>query len=202
MPTQAERSAASRRELVDAAIALVAERGYHATSVADIGARAGQSRAAVNFHFGSKEALLLAIVRHVVEEWEQRMLLPDLERAATSPEALVAAGIGAHRRLLAEQPAMFALHHNLMAEAIGRNPAVKDEFAALDLRMRGRIADLVARAKGAGAIRDDVDPGGLAAWFLGALRGIAQQHLVAPSGLDLDAAYGELRLAVLARILP
>ncbi|MFC0040589.1 TetR family transcriptional regulator [Actinomadura rayongensis] len=199
MPSQAERSAASRRELMDAAIALFAERGYHATSVADIGAHAGQSRAAVNFHFGSKEALLLAIVRHVVEEWEEHMLLPELERAATSPEALTDAGFGAHRRLLAEQPMMFALHHHLMAEAIGPNPAVRDAFAALNRRVRGRIAELVGLAKAAGTVPDDVDPDGLAGWLLGALRGIAQQHLVDPD-LDLDAAYGELRRAVLARV--
>jgi len=48
---------ATRRHLVEAAITLFAERGFRDTSVRDLAARAGTNVAAVNYHFGSKEAL-------------------------------------------------------------------------------------------------------------------------------------------------
>ena len=50
MATQVERTASARRRLMQAAIELFAEQGVRGASVAAIGARAGMSRGAVNFH--------------------------------------------------------------------------------------------------------------------------------------------------------
>lgn len=201
MPTQAERSASARRRLMDAAVTLFATQGYRGTSVAEIGARAGQSRAAVNFHFGSKEALLMAIVRQVVDEWEENLLFPGLERAGTA-EQILDAGLDAHRRMLQEQPTRFALYYSLMMEALAPSTPIREEMAALNRRVRDRAAELVRSAQNAGLARPDVDAGGLAVWLVGALRGIAHQYLVDPASVDLDAAYAELRRAVLTRTLP
>jgi AcrR family transcriptional regulator len=52
----------SRRQLVlDAAASLLAERGYHGTSIRDIAARAGMTPAAIYSHFVSKAELLVAV---------------------------------------------------------------------------------------------------------------------------------------------
>ena len=57
--------AAQRRELIlRAAIRLFAERGYHATSMEEIGAAAGVSKAVVYDHFASKDELYA----HLLEE--------------------------------------------------------------------------------------------------------------------------------------
>jgi AcrR family transcriptional regulator len=57
-----------RRQLLLRATAdLVAERGYHAVGVADIGAAAGVTGAAIYRHFGTKMDLLVALMEQVVD---------------------------------------------------------------------------------------------------------------------------------------
>ena len=57
-PTQAERVATSDRALIDAAIELIAERGYDRSTLAAIGEQAGYSRGLVTQRSGNKENLL------------------------------------------------------------------------------------------------------------------------------------------------
>lgn len=56
------RSTDTRRHIVDAALALVAERGYTATAVDDIAAAAGVAKGSVFYNFGSKAELFEAII--------------------------------------------------------------------------------------------------------------------------------------------
>lgn len=56
------RSTGTRRHIVDAALALVAERGYTATAVDDIAAAAGVAKGSVFYNFGSKAELFEAII--------------------------------------------------------------------------------------------------------------------------------------------
>jgi AcrR family transcriptional regulator len=56
------RGEARRKALIAAAAELFAESGYHATRLADVGARAGIGRPAVLHHFESKEALVHAVL--------------------------------------------------------------------------------------------------------------------------------------------
>jgi AcrR family transcriptional regulator len=60
--TSRDKSALTRRRLLDAAEALVADEGYSAPSHRSIARRAGVHVALVNYHYGSKEMLLEAVV--------------------------------------------------------------------------------------------------------------------------------------------
>ena len=53
----------TRARLLDAAGRLFAEQGFHGTTVREIAHRAGVNLAASNYHFGSKRALYLAVLR-------------------------------------------------------------------------------------------------------------------------------------------
>jgi AcrR family transcriptional regulator len=53
----------TRRRLLAAASELFAERGFHGTKARDIAARAGVNLAAGNYHYGSKKALYLEVLR-------------------------------------------------------------------------------------------------------------------------------------------
>ena len=59
---QAERSAATQRQLIDATVACLNELGYQQTTVEVVAARANVSRGAVQHHFGLREDLILAVV--------------------------------------------------------------------------------------------------------------------------------------------
>jgi AcrR family transcriptional regulator len=63
--TQAERSAATRAKLLDAALECLAELGYAGTTTTVVAERAGVSRGAQLHHFPARAALVAAAVEHL-----------------------------------------------------------------------------------------------------------------------------------------
>jgi AcrR family transcriptional regulator len=80
-------SAATRQRLLDAAEDLFAERGYEGASMRALAERAGTSVSAAHYHFGSKHALLRAVLHRRIEPINALRLdrLRALE-AAAAPE--------------------------------------------------------------------------------------------------------------------
>ena len=58
-----------RLQLIEATIDSLAKRGYSETTMADVADGAGLSRGIVNFHFESKEKLLIATLQHMADEY-------------------------------------------------------------------------------------------------------------------------------------
>ena len=77
---QAER----RRLLIDATVSAISEHGLPKLTLAKIANIAGLSAGSVNFHFASKEALLLDTLTELAREFEQR-ILHALENAGPEP---------------------------------------------------------------------------------------------------------------------
>ena len=76
-------SASRREQLLSTAADLFAERGFHGTSVADLGAACGMSGPALYKHFPSKDALLAAMLVSISEE----LLAVGTERSAEATDA-------------------------------------------------------------------------------------------------------------------
>ena len=76
-------SASRREQLLSTAADLFAERGFHGTSVADLGAACGMSGPALYKHFPSKDALLAAMLVSISEE----LLAVGAERSAAATDA-------------------------------------------------------------------------------------------------------------------
>lgn len=72
----------TKQRLLTAAATLFAERGFHGTKVRDIAARAGVNLAAGNYHYGSKKALYLEVLRA-----EFAVIQAELERRGARPAA-------------------------------------------------------------------------------------------------------------------
>ena len=87
--TQAERRAASRQKILDAAVSCLAERGYAGTTFPEVLRRAGLSNGALWRHFRSKADLLVAAVLHA----ETRLVPPEGDRPR--PERSAAAQVDA-----------------------------------------------------------------------------------------------------------
>lgn len=81
-----------REEILDAASALFAERGYHGASLRDISRRVGISHPGMLHHFPSKDALLAAVIDRL--EAHAQGLLDSVTALQSSPELLVAALTG------------------------------------------------------------------------------------------------------------
>ncbi|MEJ1959164.1 MAG: TetR/AcrR family transcriptional regulator [Nitrosomonadales bacterium] len=74
----------TRERILDAAERLFMEQGYEATSTRGVTSKAGVNLAAVNYHFGSKEALMQAVLQRRLEgiNRERLRLLDEAEAKA------------------------------------------------------------------------------------------------------------------------
>ncbi len=81
----------TREEILAAARERFAKRGYDGTSLREIAERAGVDPALVRRFFGSKEGLLVEIIRYTLSLWEQaparEMLVAMLRSACTNERA-------------------------------------------------------------------------------------------------------------------
>jgi AcrR family transcriptional regulator len=68
VPTQSERTEATRGALISAGRTLFGERGFAATSIEDLASAAGVTRGALYHHFESKEDLFAAVFEQVEVE--------------------------------------------------------------------------------------------------------------------------------------
>lgn len=84
MKMQRQDSLRTRRNLLEAASAIFAEKGFRETTIAEISQRAGANVAAVNYHFGDKETLYREAWRYSFTE-SIKVYPPDGGVAATAP---------------------------------------------------------------------------------------------------------------------
>ena len=99
--SQQTRSERTQAALLDAAEALIVEKGVDGTSVADIAHRAGSSVGSVYHHFKDKRAVFYAVFHRMTET------LADLNRQAADPARWEGAGV----RDMIEGFVDFRLHH-------------------------------------------------------------------------------------------
>lgn len=98
----------TRERILDAAEALFVEHGFEATTMRMITGRAGVNLAAINYHFGSKEALIQDVFRRRLT-WLNEERLRALERfekeargAPLKPHQIVEAFFGVSLRMAAD----------------------------------------------------------------------------------------------------
>jgi AcrR family transcriptional regulator len=183
MPTQAERSAASERALVDAAVALIAERGYDRTTLAAIGERSGYSRALVTERFGSKEGLLWAVFDRLVGVWSAQSFRPRVGDR-TGVDALRAT-LDVYLDAVERAPRMIRAYYSLLSE-----PVLRDQVRRLNRDERATVATWLRRGQAEGTVRRDLDPDAEAVVFLGVVRGVTVQWLLDDS-TDVVAALAQ-----------
>jgi AcrR family transcriptional regulator len=89
--TQAERTASTRAALLAATVDSLVERGYRATTTADVARRAGVSYGALLHHYPTKADLLCAAVAHVLESRtaEFRKAMADLPAQTITRDAAI-----------------------------------------------------------------------------------------------------------------
>lgn len=83
-----------RLQLIEATIDSLSKRGYSETTMADVADGAGLSRGIVNFHFESKEKLLVATLQFMAEEYAAHWR-NALDKAGPDPAARLAALVAA-----------------------------------------------------------------------------------------------------------
>ncbi len=137
----------SRRKIVDAAAALMAEHGFAGTSIAAVSKRSGLPSGSIYWHFESKEALLGAVVEEGARRWFDSLQVSD--NLSNDPAARAAALLEAAATSLEKQPEFLRL---LLLIALERREVDKTSLAVIR-RVRAlalqHIRSLVAALLGA-----------------------------------------------------
>ena len=188
--TQAERSALSEDRLMQAALRLIAERGYERTSLQAIGEAAGYSRGLVSHRFGSKEGLLWALFERTFGAWAARRLMPRIDGQVGV--AALRATVDASRAAMRSAPQQIRAFYALLFQSLGPLDVLHPKVAAFHRRQRRAVAAWIAAGIAEGTIRRDVDADRAAALFMSMLRGAAFQWLIDPRGVDLDGLYDSI----------
>jgi transcriptional repressor BetI len=143
-----------RQQLIDATITTIARKGYAALTLADVAKTAGLSGGIVNFHFESKEKLLVATLRQLAEEY-RRNWQTALNQAGPSPAARLAALVKADFNDAVCTPVKLAAWSAFWAEAQNR-PTYMEHCGANDAEFHATVCAIVSQiiAQGAYAERD------------------------------------------------
>jgi AcrR family transcriptional regulator len=112
----------TRAKLLHAATQVFSERGYEGATVRDICQRAGVNLALVNYHFGDKLELYLAVIRYAIDaEAKMELFNHAVEQNADPCDALRQIIHGILERLNATTRDRFGLHLRFMLKEMA-NP--------------------------------------------------------------------------------
>ncbi len=124
--------------MLDVALGVFADRGFHATSMNDIAEAAGVTKPVLYQHFRSKRELYLELLEDVGGQLRDRLAKATAE--ATTPREQVQAGFGAYFRFVAEQADAFRL---LFGSGARRDLEFADAVHAVEVSIADSIATLI-----------------------------------------------------------
>ena len=156
--TTAERRLDSEKakRIVQAMRTSVGRRGAAASTFDHVAQEAGVSRGLLHYYFGTKERLLVEVVRHDSDVRMRR--LEESLAAADSVDAIVQSLVTQLKDYVEEDPASHALIHELFSVS-RRNDEVREELAQLYRRVRRQVAEVLRAKEQAGVVklRGDAD---------------------------------------------
>lgn len=176
--TQVERTDLSDRLMRDAAIELIVAQGTAATTLKDVGEKAGYSRGLAGYRFGSKDALFSFIVHSLGEDWLQK--LTEVTAGKVAYEAICAA-TDEHYRFCAQSPLYVRAFYTLWFESVTPNSQLNDMISHIHER---RYRDVVGWIEAAGETMTGVDANAVAGQFCASIIGIVYYWLANPDDLD------------------
>ena len=162
----------NREDLLAGALACLKTKGWAATTVRDIAAAAGVNHAAIGYHFGSREALLIEAFTQAMDEW------------GTETEAAVRAASAAGAGPREQYEAFW--HQVIASYAANRWLWLATIEAAVQAERSPKVRELLAASLRQGR-------SGLAAGLLG----VAEDALDGPA----ERALGSVQLALMSGML-
>ena len=146
---------ANRARIVKAAIDEFASRGFKGASMDAIAARTDTTRALINYYFGGKERLYLAVLEHVYAEIREAEGLLDLDHLAP---------VNAIRRIVQFTFDYYLSHEGFVRlvvaenQAKGRHLKKSKAMRTLNRPIIDTLGRVVERGQADGSFRAGVDP--------------------------------------------
>jgi len=146
---------ANRARIVEAAIDEFASRGFKGASMDAIAARTHTTRALINYYFGSKEKLYIAVLERVYSEIRDAESKLDLDHLAP---------IDAVRRIVEFTYTYYVEHEGFVRlvvaenQARGRHLRKSRAMRTLNRPIIDRLAGVIVRGQAEGLFARNIDP--------------------------------------------
>lgn len=173
------------REILEAAAAVFAERGFRATRIDDVAARAGIGKGTVYEYFRSKEDLFMRLFH-----WYTTQAFASIaEETHTSPMAGLQHACNALLAAGREMQDLYPLTMEFWSASTAPEfrEGLTEEFRELYAQFRREIADRIRAAIAHGEVGTHVRPDAFAAVLVGALDGIILQAWFDPDFDPVEA---------------
>jgi len=186
-PPKTAQGAASRERLLDAAIELIAERGYSASSVEALCRRAGVAKTALYWHFGNKEGLLAAAMEKVANAW-----IEEIQKSvylARDPAQRLERAFEGLRRMVEARPQILRLLLAVANERAEVAPETRQRLRAVFQRAEAALVQGIEDA--VGRTLPDLDL--VAHTTIGLVQAASLRLVLDPEETDLDRLFADLQ---------
>jgi len=184
------------QRIIAAMRASVGQRGAAASTFDHVAREAGVSRGLLHYYFGSKERLLVEVVRHDCDERNQAMD-ERLAKAGTVDEIIEALVIGLEE-FIEEDPAVQAVIYEMLS-ASRHSDEIRAELAELYRQWRDRLAGWLRQKERDGVVTLQAEPEAVASILFALGDGFGIQVLSDPNW-DRTPAF-ELGVTTARRLL-
>lgn len=165
------------QRIVAAMRASVGRRGAAGSTFDVVAREAGVSRGLLHYYFGSKERLLVEVVR---TDCDARVATMEEQlAAATTVDGIVAVLVHTLESIVADDPATQAVVYEMIS-ASRRSDEIRAELAELYRRWRGQLADALREKQREGVVKLDADPEAVASMLLALGDGMGVQLISDP----------------------
>ena len=184
------------QRIIEAMRTSVGTRGAAGSTFDHVAREAGVSRGLLHYYFGSKEQLLVEVVRHDCEERIASM--GARIAAATTADEIIAALVLGLEEFIEGEPGSPAVIYELLS-ASRHSEDIRAELAELYRRWRADLADSLRTKERDGVVRLEADPESVASMLFALGDGFGIQVLSDPEW-DREAAF-ELGVRIARRLL-
>jgi AcrR family transcriptional regulator len=189
-----EHGRATRDRILEAAIELIAERGFAATSIDMLCQRADVVRTAIYWHFGAKEGLVVPVIERVATLWIDEIRSAVYREG--DPIARLDRFVAGLRTLVIERPHLVRLLLTVALERADQDPATRDALRSIFERAHAAIVEGIEDSLGS----TYTESGLIARTALAYVSHAVAHQLVDPRPTEIETLFAELRTAMLLMI--
>ena len=186
-----------KRQIIEAAVSVLKEKGVAASSMNDFIKASGLSKGGVYHHFSSKEELLIGVLHYFFEQHLSDISMPEGEALSASEQ--IRQLLTERQELLERVGELAQLMMDFLAHATTIQ-SIKTQFHFQYSHFQDHIAAIIQKGIDSEEFKPDTNPRAIASGIMGVFDGICTSMMVAPDRIEFPGYAVATALAILEGI--